>query len=409
MNSRKYYKIKDKWQILSVSICLLFVFNIEASAIGDATAIFLEIEPGARSTGMGHTGVALVDQMSAFFNPGSMGIFAFENVVSYSKSESDWLPAFNIPDLWIEHEHIFLGVNIKKFKPEYPFDLSIGLEHHEKLINLGESPITDDLGNTLGYFETWEKSEVNVISLGFEYGIEVGLGLGFNHVTSHLGSWGMGQSRYVNEAEVDANDWGFIVRMPLRKTIEKLYGINTLQYYLPDEINLIPSFGYSRSNMSDKLMKYPSSSDGDPIPELSRTGFALEGRVEIPNLPLLSVTYSRDFIRHYVEKNTDKTGQLKESGYGFEANLFNTVQVRFGHYDAPDGDISHKTEGLTIMSKGLSQVLLYNAYRDKWTINSVPYYLLSNFNIKYSTSKWDASESSGTVDNTTWVEFGFSL
>ena len=62
---------------------------------------FLLIAPNSRASGMGEAGAALADDASAlYWNPGGL---AFQQGQEISISHANWLPQFNLSDLYIDY------------------------------------------------------------------------------------------------------------------------------------------------------------------------------------------------------------------------------------------------------------------------------------------------------------------
>ena len=88
-------------KLLSVFLVLLVVvfMNLPAFAQGEATVLFLMINPGARQGGMGEAGVAVADDPNAvYWNPAGLA-FQYENPETDHKFAGSlmhvqWLPQF---------------------------------------------------------------------------------------------------------------------------------------------------------------------------------------------------------------------------------------------------------------------------------------------------------------------------
>lgn len=84
-----------RWLIASVGAFLL-ALGLAAPAqaqLGEATALFLRIEPDSRAAGMGNAGVAVADNANAmFWNPAGLG---FQKNTQVGVTHANWLPEFD--------------------------------------------------------------------------------------------------------------------------------------------------------------------------------------------------------------------------------------------------------------------------------------------------------------------------
>src|SRR5512142_1669226 len=72
-----------------------------ASAQGESAVPFLLIAPNSRASGIGESGTGSVDDVSAiFWNPGEL---AFKDGHEISITHANWLPQFQLPDLFYDH------------------------------------------------------------------------------------------------------------------------------------------------------------------------------------------------------------------------------------------------------------------------------------------------------------------
>src|SRR5512135_3677019 len=70
-------------------------------AQGESAVPFLLIAPNSRASGIGETGTGSVDDASAiYWNPGEL---AFLDGQEVSITHANWLPQFQLPDLFYDH------------------------------------------------------------------------------------------------------------------------------------------------------------------------------------------------------------------------------------------------------------------------------------------------------------------
>lgn len=161
--------MKSIWVALFISL-----FGIAALspvlAQGEATGLFLQINPGARQGGMGEAGVAVANDANAiYWNPAGLA-FQYNDPETDSKGEAtlmhvNWLPQFNFSDLYYDFAAL-----------RYHLDNvgTVGLAI--QFINYGDNVQTSDDGTVLGEFTS------NEVAVTGSYGVKVkdNLGVGVN-------------------------------------------------------------------------------------------------------------------------------------------------------------------------------------------------------------------------------------
>jgi long-subunit fatty acid transport protein len=129
--------------------------------LGEATALFLRIEPDSRAAGMGNTGVAVADNANAmFWNPAGL---AFQKSTQLGVTHANWLPEF---DAGLFYEYL-VGT--------YHVDGVGTFGGNVTFLNLGEIEIRadDEQGTVLGTAQSYE------LAVGVSYGYRVSERLGF--------------------------------------------------------------------------------------------------------------------------------------------------------------------------------------------------------------------------------------
>lgn len=131
---------------------------------------FLQIEPDSRSAGMGMTGVAVADNAYApFWNPAGL---AGQEGTEVSLTHAPWLPALGA------------DLSYNYISGKHSMGKAGTLGGHFTYFNLGQQDWTDEQGNPLGEFKSYE------LAAGLSYGVEVGggvsLGAGARYIFSSL-------------------------------------------------------------------------------------------------------------------------------------------------------------------------------------------------------------------------------
>jgi len=241
------------------------------AGVGEATAIFLQIPPGARAAGMGEAFVAVADDGTAtWWNPAGM---AFLSKDELSLMHVNWLPTFHLPDLYVDF--------ISYVQPVKDWGVVGG---HVQFLNLGETERRDELNQYLGKFATFETA------ISTSYGTKItentGLGVSVKFIYSHLADKGTGQEQGSGVGTDIAVDIGI-----LHKTIDPLFG-NKLQ------------LGANLSNLGPK-MSYIDVAQADPIPTGLAMGFAYSLLDDSYNKLVLTGETDKLLVRKYPDGKTD--------------------------------------------------------------------------------------------------------
>jgi outer membrane protein OmpA-like peptidoglycan-associated protein len=182
--------------LMMVATIILAVTGIWGSTlyaqVGSSSVPFLNIEPDARSSGLGNTGVSRAGSAhGAFWNPALLG---FQEQAWFSVSHSNWLPALGNR---YSHEHMSI-TNV------------LGDRHaisaHLTYLNLGSQLATDDIGNELGQFGNFE------LAAGLSYGIRLGnrwsVGSGLRYIHSNIGVGQFSDGKSIQAGKSFSGDLG---------------------------------------------------------------------------------------------------------------------------------------------------------------------------------------------------------
>jgi hypothetical protein len=211
-----------------------------AAQIVQTTAVpFLQIEPDSRAAGMGMTGVAVADNASAlFWNPAGL---AGQQGAEVTFTHAPWLPNLGA-DLFFEYlagKYALPGVGT--------------FAGHITFLNLGEQQRTDEQGNNLGTFKSYD------LAVGASYGraltSSLSVGTGFRFIYSNLTGGEF-------EGAGAGTSLGIDLGLLWKPTVSE---------------NLRPSLGLNFANMGPRI-KYTDSdsTSGDAIPSNFRIGGAVD-------------------------------------------------------------------------------------------------------------------------------------
>lgn len=257
---------------------LLVFFPFSAHAQGESAVPFLLITPSIDGNGMGGIGTSVgSDNATApMQNPGQLGLFSlhgFLNAAFYTP-RTNWLPEFNISGMTYDAWALNAGVKINNFV-DLPFRLSLGAGYSQVDLDLGTFAMTSSLGpQAIMYGKSWEKSKNFSLGLGLEYFIQIGAGITFKSVESHLSPIGTESEPGAGTANVSAQDFGVIALLPLPEAIEAAGGVS-LEIVPKLRPLLDIGFGYTRCNVGGSV-SYFTDAQSDPLPRKAAIGTYVE-------------------------------------------------------------------------------------------------------------------------------------
>lgn len=366
---------------LSFILGLLITFfsvHITKAQVGITAVPFLQIEPDSRAAGMGNTGVAIADNASAiFWNPAGL---AYQTGKQISITHSKWLPNFNTD--------LFYDYLVGKY---YIEDLGT-FGGHITYLNLGEQVRTDEQGNELGTFSSYE------LAGGISYGLQLNknwsTGLGFRFIYSQL----VPSGTRVGGQEARAGT-------SIGVDVAGMYKSN---YFKVADRKARFSAGANLSNIGPGI-QYTDNAQADPLPTLLRVGWAYTMDIDADGYntitisndisklmarkdtagnvtgPLEGIVKSWDtFTRHNGQKFVDVT--LPEQlliGAGFEYWYDNQFALRGGYYyESPkNGNREYITlgAGLRYNIFGVDFSYIYTLQEDHPLANTIRFSVLLNF------------------------------
>lgn len=256
--------------VILVGLCLM---PLPTHAQGESAVPFLLIAPNARADGMGEAGGALADDASAvFWNPAGL---AFQNGQEISLTHSNWLPAFQQPDLF--YDYLSYRNNIPSWGGTFAASVTY--------LSLGEFNETGPNDPTiLSTFKAFEAA----ITAGYAAKVVPDLGVGVN-------------MRYIHSSLAPFN-----VQGQDRKGVASTVSFDVSTLWRPQSLE-IPfignigdrfSAGVNLSNLGPK-MTYIDADQADPLPTNLRLG--LSARViksEFNNIDLV-LDFTRLLVRRY--------------------------------------------------------------------------------------------------------------
>lgn len=207
---------------------------------------FLLIAPNSRASGMGEAGVALADDASAlYWNPAGL---AFQQGQEISISHANWLPAFNLSDLFIDY------LVYRRQMPELDGTIAGSIT----FLNLGTFTRTENDPTPLETFKAYEFA----VTAGYSTKLSDELGIGINgrFIHSRLAPFGTAEEKGRGIASGFSFDVGMLYQ-PKTLTIP-LTGLDIGEHF---------SAGFNLSNLGPAI-SYIDRAQADPLPTNLRFG-----------------------------------------------------------------------------------------------------------------------------------------
>jgi hypothetical protein len=241
---------------------------------------FLLITPDSRSGAMGEAGVAIADDIWAtYWNPAG---YAFQKGSAVALTHADWLPAFNLGDVWIAH-----GV-YKQPVEELDGVASISITY----LNLGDFARTTIDPTVLETFKGFEFA----LAVGYATKLTENLGIGLNarYIRSQLSPFGTAEE----QGRGVANGVSFDVAMLYRPQ-------SVIIPFTDADLGHRLSLGFNISNIGPKIF-YIDEAQADPLPMNLRLGIAYDVLQSDYNNFTFTADVSRLLVRKYDDGTSDQ-------------------------------------------------------------------------------------------------------
>src|SRR5512135_2831866 len=254
-----------------------------ASAQGESAVPFLLIAPNSRAAGIGEAGTGSVDDVSAiFWNPGEL---AFLDGQEISLTHANWLPQFQLPDLFYDHLNYMQRVDA--------IGGTIGAS--VTYLSLGEFQVTGSNGpEVIGTFKSYEYA----VTAGYATKATDELGVGINLRFIHSALSPIGTER----------EQGNGISSTVSFDIAMMYRPITMDVPLLGDLGKKFSLGMNLSNLGPKIT-YIDAAQADPLPTNLRLGLGYKPFEDEYN----SLTASIDFSRLLVRRRGDGSDSLPKS------------------------------------------------------------------------------------------------
>lgn len=277
-------------KIFSIAALLLFSAGLVHAQVGITSVPFLQIEPDSRAAGMGNTGVAIADNASAvFWNPAGL---AFQQGTQVNVTHSEWLPQFNAD--------LFYDYLVGKYHLE-----DIGtFGAHITFLNLGEQLRTDNTGQEINHFNSYE------LAAGLSYGLQLNnnwsLGTGLRFIYSSLAD-GEVEGQQINPGST--------------------VGFDLAAMYRSDQFTFLQrdaswSAGMNISNIGPK-MNYTTNGQKDPLPTLFRIGWSFTTNLDQNGINTLTIANDISKIMARLDSDGDPQSSLNSLFTSWDSYKYN--------------------------------------------------------------------------------------
>lgn len=257
---------------LMIITALSLALPERAAAQGESAVPFLLIAPNSRAAGMGESGTGTVDDASAiYWNPGAL---AFLDGQEVSITHANWLPQFQLSDLFYDHLNFRMRID----------DIGGTIGASVTYLNLGEFIVTgSDSPTERGRFKSYEVA----VTAGYSTKAydDLGIGINLRFIRSALSPIGTESEKGNGIASTVSADLALMWRPKV------------LDVPLIGDIGNKFSIGVNLSNLGPKVT-YVDAAQADPLPTNLRLGFGYKILEDEYN----SLTYSLDFSRLLVRR-----------------------------------------------------------------------------------------------------------
>ncbi len=267
----------------------------EARAQGESAVPFLLIAPNSRASGMGESGTGSVDDASAiFWNPAELAFLKGQEI---SITHANWLPQFNLPDLYYDHLNYRMDIDA--------IGGTIGAS--VTYLSLGEFSVTTSKGpEVVDKFKSFEYA----VTAGYATKAydDLGIGLNVRYIHSALSPIGTEQEQGNGIASTVSFD------------LALMYRPEKLEVPLLGDVGHRFSAGVNLSNLGPKVT-YVDAAQADPLPTNLRVGLGYKLLEDEFNNLQLSLDFSRLLVRRHDDGTSDPFYKALISSWGDGSGL----------------------------------------------------------------------------------------
>lgn len=392
------------------SLFFLFVLQPVRTQTGSAAFPFLLINPSTEANGMGGSMISVTptSPTSTSFNPAQLGIMSRTYTFSsdFYANVTLWLPAFHLPDLWLNNYSMMYGVNLGD---TFPNEVSVGVGYSRMFLNLGDFIFTNGRSpDVITTYRGYEEVDNYSLGVSMDVGPIIGFGTTVKRIQSHLSPTGI--SNAPENPDVIAVDLGVVTKFPLFRYL--VTDNESLQRQLQPYLDL--TLSYAINNLGGDV-SYGNSFQKDPMPRTARVGWSVETGIVINtaaiSLPFVQLTLAREVNDVLVKRKPEGTSweykgllgdinlfkglvESRQHRYvdvhrGFSIGMLETITYRQGSFDG-GGNLVYKTNGITYSTRGLFSLIGSLIYDEN--NKTFAQYFLRHFEVRISQSEYSGHE-----------------
>jgi hypothetical protein len=307
--------------LLTAAMILLF-WSPQARCqqkVGTAASPFLNLVNSARANGMGSCAIDLVNEESALYNPGGVGLFHLDRTIAVAWPQSTkWTPT-HTDDLRLKSYTLSAGTSSQQLHWVKDPLLNVSLAFAFSRLEL-DYPVPD-------FFEdissARDRADCYTIAVGADYLIRVGIGYTYKRITEgEINSHGSYSSYFTANGE----DVGITVELPLWRVWRSKHPQKALGP--PPAVQITPRCTYVIANRGTGSLtgsgNDPVSESDIPLSGVSRKSLSLHASYTKNDLALVSATLVGE-----IEK--ERFGGDKAQKRGVELGIFEMVYGRVGN------------------------------------------------------------------------------
>ncbi len=291
---------------LALLVAGVLLIYSESRAQGESAVPFLVIAPNARACGIGESGTGTVDDASAtFWNPAALAFLKGQEV---SITHANWLPQFNLPDLFYGHLNFRMDIE----------DIGGTVGASVTYLNLGEFSVTNSSGPTvIDKFKSYEYAlAVGYATKAFD---DLGVGLNVRYIHSALSPIG-------TESET-----GNGIASTVSFDIAMMWRPQELDVPLIGDIGKAFSLGVNLSNLGPKVT-YIDAAQADPLPTTLRLGLGYKVFEDEFNSLQLGMDFSRTLVKRNKDNTSDEFYKALYSAWSDSASLKKIIMCGGAEY-----------------------------------------------------------------------------
>ncbi len=301
--------------------------------VGTAASPFLNLVNSARANGMGACAIDLVNEESALYNPGGVGLFHLNRTiaVAWPPQSTKWLPT-HTDDLHLNSYTLSAGMSSQRLhwgkNPLLNVSLAFAFSRLE--LNFGTGAIVS---------HARDRADCYTVAIGADYLIRVGIGYTYKRITEDVTeSWYPEGPSYSSSFAANGEDVGITVELPLWRVWRSKHPQKLLEP--PPAMQITPRYTYVVAN---------GAQGGEMLPQRYHKGLSLHAKYVKTGCSVVDMTLVGEIEKPHLDE-----GKLLKGGV--ELGLLEVCYLRLGKFkDDPLGSYGAdvNTLGLGFSLNGL--------------------------------------------------------